>query len=117
MIVAGYTDEMKTFIDSNPGLKSRFNRYIEFPDYSAPELAEMFRRMAKKNQYSLAPDIENNLVPALEALTRKRDRQFGNGRFARNLFEQAIERQATRLADVGDLSGEVLEQITEADMS
>jgi hypothetical protein len=87
VVVAGYTEEMKKFIDANPGLKSRFNRYIEFPDYSAAELAEMFRRTAKKNQYKLAPDIATNIVPALAALTRRRDRQFGNGRFVRNLFE------------------------------
>jgi type VII secretion ATPase EccA len=116
VIVAGYTDEMKTFIDSNPGLKSRFNRYIEFPDYSAPELAEMFRRMAKKNQYSLAPDIEKNLVPALEALTRKRDRQFGNGRFVRNLFEKSVERQAVRLAAQKSTTTNELATLTAADV-
>ena len=116
VIVAGYTDEMKKFIDSNPGLKSRFNRYIEFPDYSAQELAEMFRRTAKKNQYSLAPDIDTNLVSALKALTRKRDRQFGNGRFVRNLFEKSVERQAVRLASAKNPSPEDLAVLTAADV-
>ena len=116
VIVAGYTEEMKTFIDSNPGLKSRFNRYIEFPDYSSAELAEMFRRTAKKNQYSLAPDIDKNLVPALDALTRKRDRQFGNGRFIRNLFEKSVERQAVRLASLANPSPNDLAVLTADDV-
>ncbi len=116
VVVAGYTDEMKTFIDANPGLKSRFNRYIEFQDYSAEELAEMFRRRAKKNQYTLAPDIATNLVPALRVLTRKRDRQFGNGRFVRNLFEKSVERQAVRLAAAKNPSPEDLVTLTAADV-
>ena len=116
VVVAGYTDEMKKFIDANPGLKSRFNRYIEFPDYSASELAEMFRRTAKKNQYELAPDIATNLVPALEVLTRKHDKQFGNGRFVRNLFEKSVERQAVRLAAVKNPSPEDLTMLTAADV-
>ncbi len=116
VVVAGYTEEMKKFIDANPGLKSRFNRYIEFPDYSAAELAEMFRRTAKKNQYTLAPDIATNLVPALAALTRRRDRQFGNGRFVRNLFEKSVERQAVRLAAASNPSPEDLSMLTAADV-
>ena len=62
VIVAGYTEEMKTFIDANSGLASRFNHYVEFPDYSADELAAMFRMNAKKSQYVLSPDVERDLV-------------------------------------------------------
>ena len=62
VIVAGYTDEMRDFINANPGLKSRFNRYLDFPDYSGPELAEMFRRRASKNQYSLTPEADAALT-------------------------------------------------------
>jgi len=116
VVVAGYTEEMKKFIDANPGLKSRFNRYIEFPDYSAAELAEMFRRTAQKNEYTLAPDIATNLVPALESLTRRRDRQFGNGRFVRNLFEKSVERQAVRLAEAKNPSAQDLATLTAADV-
>ncbi|MBQ9430486.1 MAG: AAA family ATPase [Kiritimatiellae bacterium] len=116
VIVAGYTDDMKTFIDANPGLKSRFNRYLEFPDYSAAELAEMFRLRAKKNQYVLAKDLDANLVPALEVLTRKRDKQFGNGRFVRNLFENSVERQAVRLAAVQNPTHDDLVTLTSADV-
>lgn len=116
VVVAGYTEEMKTFIDANPGLKSRFNRYIEFHDYSAGELAEMFRRRVKSNQYKLAPDVETDLVPAFEKVTQKRDRQFGNGRFVRNLFEKAVERQAVRLSSVKNPSPEDLVTLTAADV-
>ena len=58
VIIAGYTNEMKRFIDANPGLQSRFNRYINFPDYSAAELVDIFKMYMKKNQYTLAPDAE-----------------------------------------------------------
>lgn len=117
VILAGYTDEMRAFIESNPGLRSRFTRTIEFPDYTAEELEVIFLRLAERNQYMLTTNATRALRARLAEAVAAKDRTFGNGRFARNLFERAIERQATRLADVGDLSGEVLEQITEADMS
>ena len=117
VILAGYTDEMRAFIESNPGLRSRFTRTIEFPDYTAEELEVIFLRLAERNQYCLTTNATRALRARLAEAVAAKDRTFGNGRFARNLFERAIERQATRLADVGDLSGEVLEQITEADMS
>ena len=77
----------------------------------------IFLRLAERNQYMLTTNATRALRARLAEAVAAKDRTFGNGRFARNLFERAIERQATRLADVGDLSGEVLEQITEADMS
>ena len=117
VILAGYTDEMRAFIESNPGLRSRFTRTIEFPDYTAEELEVIFLRLAERNQYMLTTNATRALRARLAEAVAAKDRTFGNGRFARNLFERAIERQATRLADVSDLSGEVLEQITEADMS
>ena len=117
VIVAGYTSEMRDFINMNPGLKSRINRYIEFPDYSAGELAEMFRRQAKKNQYTLAADVDAALEKTMAELTRKRDRQFGNGRFVRNLFEKAIERQASRLAARSDVTAEQLTELTLDDLA
>ena len=100
VIVAGYTDEMKHFIDANPGLQSRFNRYIHFPDYTASELADIFRLNARKSQYVLTPELDAELVAAMERMTRRRDRKFGNGRYVRNLFEKAVERQAIRISDI-----------------
>lgn len=108
VIVAGYTDEMRDFINANPGLKSRFNRYLDFPDYSGAELAEMFRRRAAKNEYSLTPEANAALEKLLADAVKKRDRQFGNGRFVRNLFEKALERQAERLAALDNLTPEAL---------
>ena len=116
VILAGYTDEMRTFIESNPGLRSRFTRVIDFPDYSAEELQVIFLRLAEKNQYTLTTNAMRALREKLAEAVASKDRTFGNGRFARNLFERAIERQATRLADVPDLSCEALEQIAEADI-
>ena len=116
VIVAGYTDEMKKFIDANPGLQSRFNRYLEFPDYTAEELATMFRMRLKKNDYVLAPELDATLDKAMRELTRHRDRQFGNGRFVRNLFEKAVERQASRLASAQNATADDLKTLVAADL-
>ena len=102
VIVAGYTDEMKKFINANSGLASRFNHYVEFPDYATDELAEIFRRMAKKNQYVLSPEVERDLSAFIAEKTANRDRRFGNARWARNLFEQAVAHQAERVADLAN---------------
>lgn len=98
VIVAGYTKEIKNFIESNPGLSSRFNRYINFPDYTKEELTEIFKRLAEKYHYTLSNEAENALSSLLEGALSKKDEHFGNGRFVRNLFEKVIERQANRLA-------------------
>ena len=99
VILAGYPDDMKRFMESNPGLTSRFSRVIHFPDYTADELADLFRFYAKRNHYELSPDVEKYLNNAIANSTKNRDRNFGNGRWVRNLFEKALERQAIRLAE------------------
>ena len=98
VIVAGYTDEMKNFIGSNPGLSSRFNRYIDFPDYTASDLFEIFRRMADKQKLDLSLDFENALKSLLQRIVEKADASFGNGRGVRNLYEKTLVNQANRLA-------------------
>ena len=108
VIAAGYTDEMRDFLEANSGLKSRFAKQIEFADYTASELAKIFRSMTKKNQFKLAPDLDEGLESALVKLTQRRDRTFGNARFVRQLFEDATGRQANRLAAAGNLEGEAL---------
>ena len=116
VIIAGYSHEMGRFLNANSGLKSRFNRYIEFPDYSAEELAAMFRLRAKKNQYVLSDEVEKWLDPALRVWTKDRDRKFGNGRYVRNLFERAIERHATRVAEIPNPTPEQLKTLEMQDI-
>jgi SpoVK/Ycf46/Vps4 family AAA+-type ATPase len=116
VIVAGYPDEMKKFIDANPGLSSRFTRYVNFPDYSTAELAAMFRMYAKKNHYKLSPEMDKYLVSAIAYLTKNRDRNFGNGRWARNLFEKAVEHQAGRLTRTPDRTPEMLRTLELSDI-
>ncbi len=116
VIVAGYTHEMKRFIDANSGLASRFNHYVEFPDYSVKELAAMFRMRAKSSQYVLSADVEKYLEGYISIRTAKRDRKFGNGRWVRNLFEESVSRQATRVAAVANPTKEQLMTLTMKDV-
>ena len=116
VVVAGYSKEMRDFLDANSGMRSRFNRYIDFPDYSADELAEMFRRRAKQNQFVLSPELEKELPKLMARVTGHRDNRFGNGRYVRNLFETAVERQANRLAALADPDKAQLMTLTLADV-
>ena len=117
VIVAGYKNEMKRFIDSNPGLQSRFNRYIDFPDYSPEELVKIFKMYMKKNQYTLAEDAEEYLLEQFENAVAHKDRNFGNARFARNVFEKSIQAQANRLGGQSGLSTRQLTELTAEDLS
>ena len=116
VIAAGYTDEMRDFLGANSGLSSRFGIKIEFADYTAGELAKIFRSMAAKNKYLLAPDLDAGLDDAVERLTRRRDRTFGNARFVRQLFEDATGRQADRLAESGALEGDAVATLELSDL-
>ena len=116
VIVAGYKDEMQRFIDSNPGLQSRFNRYIDFPDYTPQELVDIFKMYMKKNQYTMDGDAEAYLRTRFEIIVEKKDRNFGNARFARNVFEKSIQAQANRLAGQTNLSKAVLSELTMDDL-
>ena len=116
VIIAGYTNEMKRFIDANPGLQSRFNRYINFPDYSAAELVDIFKMYMKKNQYTLAPDAEAYLKERFDYAVAHKDRNFGNARYARNVFEKSIQQQANRLAGQSNLSKAQLTELTIDDL-
>ena len=116
VIIAGYKGEMKRFIDSNPGLQSRFNRYIDFPDYTGAELTDIFKMYMKKNQYTLSPDAETYLREQLDSAVEHKNRNFGNARYARNVFEKAIQQQANRLEKRTNLSKEDLTELTIADL-
>lgn len=116
VILAGYKNEMETFINSNPGLRSRFNRYIEFPDYSAEELQLIFEKNLKKYDYYLSKDAaEASLLIFQEAVSNKKQ-GFGNGRYVRNVFERTIENQCMRIADKKNITHEDLQLITADDL-
>jgi type VII secretion ATPase EccA len=97
VVVAGYPKLMEAFLQSNPGLRSRFAREIEFPDYTTLELVEITQSLARDADYQLSKACG----PALEAIFSGVDRKegFGNARYARTLFEQALNRHAVRLAE------------------
>jgi SpoVK/Ycf46/Vps4 family AAA+-type ATPase len=98
VVVAGYPAPMRTFLDSNPGLRSRFTKTIEFPDYTDDELVAIFERISAANHYAL----EGAARAAVKAwfAAQPRGPSFGNGRLARTLFEACVTRQATRVVDL-----------------
>lgn len=108
VIVAGYTDEMKIFIDSNPGLKNRFNKFVEFKDYSVDELLQIFKNFCKDSDYKLSDGAEIKLYDYIKNLWEKRDKNFGNARFARNLFQEIIESHSMRLHTIEELNSDIL---------
>jgi SpoVK/Ycf46/Vps4 family AAA+-type ATPase len=116
VIVAGYSDEMANFIDSNPGLKSRFNRYFYFNDYDPNELLAIFHKLAKNSQFKIDPQADAGLLQILQTVYESRDRTFGNARLVRNLFEKIIEEQANRIAHIDDLTDEILTTILPEDI-
>jgi stage V sporulation protein K len=108
VIVAGYPRLMHHFLNSNPGLRSRFSREITFPDYATAELVEISRTFAADSEYVFGEGAEDALRRVLEGAAR--GERFGNARFARTLFEQALNQQALRLAGVGGAELEGLER-------
>jgi len=117
VIVAGYPRLMRRFLESNPGLRSRFSREIDFPDYSTRELVEIFHRFAGEAEYTVGEGGDEALAAIFA--NAERDESFGNARFARTLFEQALNAQALRLAeqDVEQLGPDELQSLTPADLA
>ena len=116
VIVAGYPDEMKGFIQSNPGLQSRFNRYSTFNHFQGIELLDIFKLFAKKADFILTEDAEEKLLDIFDILYEKRHKGFGNARVVRNLFEKIIEKQANRIISIPNLTKKILMEITEQDV-
>ncbi|MBQ8487871.1 MAG: AAA family ATPase [Prevotella sp.] len=96
-IVAGYTDQMHDFIDSNPGLKSRFTQTIHFDDYTPDELTEIFLHLAKAKNFIVGDETKGAIHRQFEQLYLRRDKNFGNAREARRIFNEAVEKQSQRL--------------------
>ena len=118
-IVAGYTDQMHDFIDSNPGLKSRFTQTIHFDDYTPDELTEIFVNLAKGKNFTVDEDTRGAIHRQFEQLYLRRDKNFGNAREARRIFDQAVEKQSQRLVgemNNPDFSKEDMYRITSADL-
>ena len=98
VIVAGYTGPMEDFLNSNPGLESRFNKYFNFPDYNGEELYKIFLSQCKKNSYQLSKKAQKDAKEIFNTMYAERGENFGNGRDVRNFFEDTIVRQSNRLA-------------------
>ena len=116
VIVAGYTDEMHDFLTSNPGLISRFNKYIDFPDYTDDELMAILAMNAKKQGYVIAEDANAEVRKMLEGMSVSDRLDFGNARGMRNTLEKLVQEQANRLAGfAGEITKEMLCEITKQD--
>jgi hypothetical protein len=116
VIVAGYTKEMEEFLASNPGIKSRFTRFIYFSDYTPKDLCKIFLSLSNKAQYSLTSGALANLAIVFQSLYNQRDGNFGNGRLVRNLFEKTLGNHSDRLVKQNDITKSELSTITECDI-
>ncbi len=118
VIAAGYTEEMKSFLESNPGLKSRFTKIFNFEDYNPDELIEIFDRMSKGNKVLLADDARYTLTKHFNELYRNRDKNFGNARLVRNTFDAALRHMSLRLSALpsSEITDEMRSSIIIADL-
>ena len=117
VIVAGYTKPMERFIESNPGLKSRFNKYIEFPDYTLDELMAIFDMNCKKYDYIADEDVRRQIRAIIVARKLAQLENYANARDVRNMFEDIITNQARRVAAMENPSQEDMMTISLEDLS
>ena len=116
VILAGYTKEMEDCIKANSGLQSRFNHFIEFPDYTSEELMQIFNFIAKKNDYIISEGANSKIALIIDDAVKHKDEYFGNARYVRNLFEKIITQQANRISYGTKITNEMLAMIEEADV-
>lgn len=116
VIVAGYPEPMDDFLNSNPGLKSRFSKSIMFDDYSDAELLSIFQGFCKPYEMILSVDAEKTVINYLQWLVQHKPANFANGREMRNLFEAALSNQANRLATLTEITNEELNEISTQDL-
>lgn len=117
VIVAGYSDKMKDFIDMNPGLKSRFNRYIHFEDFAPKDMMSIYHKMCQGSDYTISQEAEQYLQSQFDSAYSSRDESFGNGRFVRNSFEKSIENLSNRIAKSEKITKELLTTIEKEDIN
>lgn len=115
VIVAGYTVPMNRFFASNPGLRSRFNTFIEFPDYSQGELYEMLQKMCKENDYVLCDEASNLLQSYFDDQVSSKTENFANGRLVRNTYEHLVMNHARRVSQLTAPNRDELSMIAESD--
>lgn len=116
VVVAGYTEPMKDFVESNPGLRSRFNRFFSFNHFSPEQLFLIFENFCKNSDFIIDADAKEKLADTFELLYSKKDENFGNARVVRNLFEKCVQNQANRIVNLSLLNQEVLKTFTEIDV-
>ena len=117
VIVAGYTDLMEEFVESNPGLRSRFNKYIVFEDYTGEQLYDIFMSMCKKQDYIPNEPGRKYAKEYLSSLAEAHDDNFANAREVRNYIERSIARQASRIVELDDVSDKQLKTLTKSDLT
>jgi SpoVK/Ycf46/Vps4 family AAA+-type ATPase len=115
VIVAGYTEPMALFFEANPGLRSRFNTFIEFDDYSAEELEEILEVMCKKNDYCLDDALKSRIKEYFFGRTEKREAHFANARMARNVYDDLVMCHAKRVVQIENPDKEALSLLKEED--
>lgn len=116
VIVAGYPDLMKKFIESNPGLASRFNKYIVFEDYNSQELMEIFEYMCSNSSYEIDKNGKEFLDSYVKEMLNEKDESFGNARTMRNIFEKSITFQANRVMGMETYNDEEISLLTKPDI-
>jgi stage V sporulation protein K len=116
IILAGYPEKMERFIESNPGLRSRFNKYLQFDDYTPADLAAIFEPFCTKSSYRLSDNARKQFSALFEKTYAARDETFGNARLARTMFEKAIQKQAERIVNEVRSTKEVLSTIQAEDL-
>lgn len=117
VVVAGYPALMATFIRSNPGLESRFTRFINFEDYSVADLCHIFDKFCRDAEYVLTPSARARAFVLFAVAYDRRDERFGNARFVRNVYETVVNRQSQRLANrIGQIDRTALISIEEQDI-
>lgn len=116
VVVAGYTEPMKMFIESNPGLRSRFNRYFYFDHFTAEELYRIFEGFCHNADFILDETAKEKLADTFDLLVDKKDDSFGNARVVRNLFEKCVQNQANRIIALAKTNKKTLKTFTEEDI-